>query len=486
MEQILTLILPIIVSLISVNWIFLKILSIAKRKGLVDSPNARKLQRTPVPMLGGLAVIFGLLFGVATYFAICKYLGVTILTLGTSLLPVMICCSIILYVGVLDDILGLSVKSRLVIEVLTMVLLIFGSGLCVDSFHGLWGVNDFSRWLAVPLTVFAGVGIINAYNMVDGVNGLSSGLCICCSVILGIICYKRQDWADCILAFCFATSLVPFWLHNVFGKRSRMFIGDGGTMVMGLLISWFVIRILSSNNATSLTQLAEEKCQLGLVAMMLAVVSVPVFDTLRVMIGRIVRNQSPFKPDKTHLHHVFVTIGVSHLVTALCEIMLNVFVCGIWYITYKVGASVDMQLYVVVASSILLIWGMYFYLNRIAYKYPNSPLYKLARATHLSHTTWWLTFQHWLDRGAYEDFSVLIDKKPENMDPKEKDTMAIVNYLQGKKMVKVEEILSEAGAERLRVYLILFELEQSAWITVIERSPLGEPLVVKINPDALI
>ena len=90
MEQILTLILPIIVSLISVNWIFLKILSIAKRKGLVDSPNARKLQRTPVPMLGGLAVIFGLLFGVATYFAICKYLGVTILTLGTSLLPVMI------------------------------------------------------------------------------------------------------------------------------------------------------------------------------------------------------------------------------------------------------------------------------------------------------------------------------------------------------------------------------------------------------------
>ena len=250
----------------------MKILSIAKRKGLVDSPNARKLQRTPVPMLGGLAVLFGLLFGVATYFAICKYLGVTIVTLGTSLLPVMICCSIILYVGVLDDILGLSVKSRLVIEVLTMVLLIFGSGLCVDSFHGLWGVNDFSRWLAVPLTVFAGVGIINAYNMVDGVNGLSSGLCICCSVILGIICYKRQDWADCVLAFCFATSLVPFWLHNVFGKRSRMFIGDGGTMVMGLLVSWFVIRILSSNNATSLTQLAEEKCQLGLVAMMLAVV----------------------------------------------------------------------------------------------------------------------------------------------------------------------------------------------------------------------
>jgi Fe2+ transport system protein FeoA len=91
-----------------------------------------------------------------------------------------------------------------------------------------------------------------------------------------------------------------------------------------------------------------------------------------------------------------------------------------------------------------------------------------------------------LDKGAYEDYSVLIDKRPEDMDSKEKDTMAIVNYLQGKKLVKVEEILSEAGAERLRVYLILFELEQSAWITVVERAPLGEPLVVKINPNALM
>ena len=437
-------------------------------------------------MLGGLAVLFGLLFGVATYLALCKYLEVPIVTLGTSLLPAMICCSIMLYVGALDDVLGLSVKSRLIIEILTILLLIFGSGLCVDSFHGLWGIDDFSWWIAVPLTVFAGVGIINAYNMVDGVNGLSSGLCICCSVILGIICYKRQDLADSALAFCFAASLAPFWLHNVFGKRSRMFIGDGGTMVMGLLVSWFVIRTLSSNNAASLTQLAGEKCQLGLVAMMLAVVSVPVFDTLRVMTGRMVRKQSPFKPDRTHLHHVFVAIGVSHLVTALCEIMLNVLVCAIWYVTYKIGGSVDMQLYVVVLSSLLLIWGMYFFLNRIAYKYPNSPLYKLARATHLGHTNWWISFQHWLDKGAYEDYSVLIDKKPEDMDPKEKDTMAIVNFLQGKKLVKVEEILSEAGAERLRVYLILFELEQSAWITVMERAPLGEPLVVKINPNALV
>lgn len=485
MEQSLVLLLPVIASLVSVNWIFKKILSIAKRKGLVDNPNARKLQKTPVPVLGGLAVVFGLLLGVATYFAICKYFGVSSITMGTSLLPVMLCCSIMLYVGSLDDILGLTAKSRLVIEVLTMLLLIFGSGLCVDSLHGLWGIYDFSWWIAVPLTVFAGVGIINAYNMVDGVNGLSSGLCISCSVILGIISYGCHDLADSALAFCFAASLVPFWFHNVFGKRSRMFIGDGGTMVMGLLVSWFMIRVLSSHNSDTLTELAGNGCKLGLVAMMLAVACVPVFDTLRVMTGRILKGQSPFNPDKTHLHHVFIAIGVSHSVTALCEIVINLLVCVVWYLTYKMGAEIDIQLYVVILAAMFLVWGMFFFLNRIAYKYPNSLLSKWARATHLGHTNWWISFQNWLDKGAYEDYSVLIGKKPEDMGPKEKDTMAIVNYLQGKKKVKVQDIETESGADRLRVYLILFELEQSAWITVLERAPLGDPLVVKVNTNAL-
>ena len=485
MEQILILLLPVLASLVSVNWIFMKILSIAKRKGLVDNPNARKLQKSPVPVLGGLAVVFGLLLGVATYFAICKYMGVPTITLGASLLPVMLCCSIMLYVGSLDDILGLTAKSRLVIEVLTMLLLIFGSGLCVDSLHGLWGIYDFSWWIAVPLTVFAGVGIINAYNMVDGVNGLSSGLCISCSVILGIICLKRHDMADSALAFCFAASLVPFWFHNVFGKRSRMFIGDGGTMVMGLLVSWFMIRILSSENADSLTRLATDGCEIGLVAMMLAVASVPVFDTLRVMTGRIFKGKSPFSPDKTHLHHVFIAIGISHSITALCEIAINMLVCAVWYVTYRLGAGIDVQLYVVVWVAMCLVWGMYFFLNRIVYKYPNVRLAKWARSTHLGHTAWWLSFQSWLDKGAFEDYSVLIEKKPEDMDPMEKDTMAIVNYLQGKKKVKVQDIEAESGAERLRVYLVLAELEQSGWMTVLERAPLGEPMVVKIKPEAL-
>lgn len=486
MKQILSLLVPSIASLVSVNWIFLKILSIAKRKGLVDNPNARKLQKAAVPVMGGLVVFFGLLAGMATYIVSCMYQDVPINILNDSLLVVLLCCSVMLYVGTLDDILGLTAKSRLLIEVLTMLVLIFGSGLCVDSFHGLWGVNNFDWWIAVPLTVFAGVGIINAYNMVDGVNGLSSGLCITCSIILGVICFKRGDFSNSVLAFCFATSLIPFLLHNVFGKRSRMFIGDGGTMVMGLLISWYSIKILSSDNADSLTRMAIDGRELGLIAMMLSVVSLPVFDTLRVMTLRIIKGKSPFDSDKTHLHHAFIAIGVSHYITALCEIIINVLICALWYGTYRLGASVDMQIYVVVVSSIILVWGTYFLLNRIVCKHPDSSLFRWAKATHLDNTKWWISIQDYLDKGSFEDYSVLINKKTEKMDNKEKDTMQIVHYLQDKGAVKTEEIIAEAGAEKLRVYPILFDLEQCGWITVLKRDSLSAPEVVKINQNALI
>lgn len=485
MHIIIQLILSAVVSVIAVHWIFLRILKIAKVKGLVDNPDARKLQKSPVPVLGGIAVFFGLVTGLLAYAALNKVWPVGSGLMGTPVLPIMLCGSVMLYVGSMDDILGLSPKSRLIIEVLAMLGLIFGSGMCVDSLHGLWGVNEFSWWIGVPLTIFAGVGLINAYNMVDGVNGLSSGLCIAGSCLLSAICFKRADYANCALALCFAGALLPFLLHNVFGKRSRMFIGDGGTMVMGMLVSWFMIRILSGNNAETLARLALGGRELGLVAMMLAVACVPVFDTLRVMTARVLRHESPFHADKTHLHHAFIALGVSHSITSLSEILINLMVVAIWFVTYRLGASVDVQLYVVIAAAVALVWGSYFFLSRVMKNHPDSPLLLWAKKTHLGHTDWWLAFQKWLDKGAYEDYYILfkqkMNKKMEDMDNKEKDTVAIVNYMQGKKKVKVEDIIKESGADKLRVYTILFELEQDHIIDVLVREPLGAAEVVTLN-----
>jgi UDP-N-acetylmuramyl pentapeptide phosphotransferase/UDP-N-acetylglucosamine-1-phosphate transferase len=167
-----------LVSLLAVNWIYFKILKIAKEKNLVDNPDARKLQKNPVPVVGGLAVFFGLIMGTLAGIAIFGFFGsdtvngndmITV----SRMLPIMLGMSIMLYVGCMDDILGLSPKARFLIEILVILGLIFSSGISIDSLHNMWTIGEIPTWIAIPLTIFAGVGIINAINMVDGVNGLS-------------------------------------------------------------------------------------------------------------------------------------------------------------------------------------------------------------------------------------------------------------------------------------------------------------------------
>lgn len=383
-----------LVSMLCVMWIHDKILRVAQMKDIVDNPDARKLQKRPIPVLGGLAVFFGLQSGILL--AACLFGDFY------GLLPVLLACSLMLYIGSLDDIMDLSPVIRLVLETLTVLGMIYGSGMCVDSFHGMWGIHEFSWWIGVPLTVFAGVGIINAFNMVDGVNGLSSGLCILCSTLLGVFFYKSGDPVDASLAFCFTGALLPFFMHNVFGNKSRMFIGDGGTMVMGTMITWFVIRVLSHNGIAAVRTLTAEGLYMNMAAILFAVASVPVVDTLRVMTMRILRGRSPFLPDRTHLHHAFIDLGVSHTATTFYELLLDILVVGAWYITYLCGIGMDGQMLVTLIVSAILIVGTYLILATLRQRggkveHHLSELHQRTKCPANPVSTW---LTRWLDRHA--------------------------------------------------------------------------------------
>ncbi len=134
-----------------------------------------------------------------------------------------------------------------------------------------------------------------------------------------------------------------------------MFIGDGGTLMLGMLMTIFVFYTLWSGGKCNVL----ERFNVGLIGFVLAVGSVPVFDTLRVMSMRMLRGNSPFKPDKTHLHHLFIDMGFSHLGAALAILAMNIAVVFIWLLTYKLGASVEVQLYVVLFLAILITFGFY-------------------------------------------------------------------------------------------------------------------------------
>ena len=342
--------LPFCISLFLVGWIHPRLVRIALLKNIVDNPDVRKLQRTPVPILGGVAVFFGIVIGIGSISAVVNCSG---------LLIVIMAMMVMLYIGTMDDILNLSPALRLLVEVLVVLLLIFVGGYCINDFHGLWGIGGIPDWMAVPLTIFAAVGIINGINLIDGVNGLSSGFCMMACIMFGTLFYLSGCMTMTILAAVSVGALIPFFFHNVFGKTSKMFIGDGGTLVMGLIMSVFVIGILHDDSPCA----AYVAPNVGLVPFALAVLFVPVFDTLRVMSTRIIRGQSPFHPDKTHLHHMFIGLGASHVGTTIAILALNASVVLCWWLLESLGASIAVQLYAVVGISLLETVGLYHFMQ---------------------------------------------------------------------------------------------------------------------------
>ena len=357
-----------------------KMLKIAKARNLTDDPDERKRQHDPVPMLGGIAVFMGVICGLG--------IACTITDL-TLIFPIVMMMATMLYIGAMDDMVGLPPIYRIIIEIFAILVLIYGSGMCIDNFNGLWGIYQIPWAIAVPLTVFAGVGIINAINMIDGINGLSSGLCIACSIYFGANFFHLGDIPNSVLAFAMAFSLMPFNVHNVFGSKSRMFIGDAGTMMMGILLTWFVIRFLSFYGV-------ERGLPGGLcpIANSLSILSVPVFDTLRVMVMRLLQGRSPFKPDRTHLHHAFVDCGFSHFFTTVSEILISLVVFMTSIVAYWLGLSAEIQLYLVILSGVVFVWGTYFILVRLK---KNRSFQLFAHRTHFERTGWWIAYQNWLD-----------------------------------------------------------------------------------------
>lgn len=481
-----------IVALVAGRWIYFKILRIAKLKNLVDNPDARKLQKTPIPVMGGIVVFFGMIFGLLTG---CLVMGIYGVEYTEHLVPIICAMIIMLYIGAMDDIVGLTAGSRFVIESLVVLGLIFASGACVDSFHGLWNIDHFSWWIAVPLTVFAGIGIINAINMIDGVNGLSSISCIVWSSLFGLFYIYVHDISNAIVSFSMAFALLPFAVHNIFGSRSRMFIGDAGTMIMGMLLFWFTLCLFQVED--KLFNIGAERV-INPVAMALAILALPIFDTIRVMVVRIIHQKNPFSPDKTHLHHVFVAIGVSHVIITLCEVLIELLIVTVWVASLLLRASLEAQLYIVVLSSIIFVWGIYLFLHYQVVHHTELLHYltNFSVRTHIGRMDRWIRFSEWLD--SPEKTTVPVHYMPEidgggeidgvidggakviRDNKKEQDRSSIIGYMKGRAEVMVFDIIKNSGADRLRVYPIIFEETQNGRIRVIKENELGAPLIVSL------
>lgn len=274
------------------------IITLVNRYKLYDIPNARKEHRIPVPTMGGIAIVGGMLFSLLLWLPFHYELGQIAFFLSVIVL---------LGLGIMDDLKDLSAKYKFAIQV-GLACLIALSGIRITSFDGLFGIHELPLIPQYTLTVLAIVGITNAFNLVDGIDGLAGGLGFMSLMTLGIFLSFSGDVNTALIAFALAGGVLAFLYFNF--NPAKIFMGDTGSLVLGFVIAVLCIRLMQVNIHSDNPVLQHSP------VFVLGIVLIPVFDTLRVFAMRIWRGKSPFEADKTHIHHLLTNSGYSHAFAA--------------------------------------------------------------------------------------------------------------------------------------------------------------------------
>lgn len=286
-----------------------EILLIAYRKNLFDEVDERKIHKGFIPRLGGFAFVPVILLVIALALGaniIGDYFQFAEAFFAYGLLMIASFCSLqILYlIGIADDLIGIKYRAKFVVQIVCAALLI-ATGCWFNTFAGIFGINDVSPWFGLPFTAVVIVFIINAINLIDGIDGLASGLSSIASGIYGISFLLMGEYAFAIISFATLGVLCPFFYYNVFGnveKHSKIFMGDTGSLTIGLILSILGIKLFTHPYDLALD------FQPAVLAF--SPLIVPSFDVVRVYMVRIRNHQSPFLPDKNHIHHKFLAAGM--------------------------------------------------------------------------------------------------------------------------------------------------------------------------------
>ncbi|MBP5547702.1 MAG: undecaprenyl/decaprenyl-phosphate alpha-N-acetylglucosaminyl 1-phosphate transferase [Bacteroidales bacterium] len=317
----------------------------AQRKKLTDSPNARKFQSMPVAVMGGMVII--LLISIS-------FLVMNVFYDLTTLLPAFCVMTILFVFGMLDDIILLSWQFKLILQVFSVLLLFFGGNYGLNSLFGLFGIYTLPLGVALVLTLFIGIMLLNAVNFVDGIDGLASGLGILVAFVMGYWNSRHGFVAQAITSYTMVGVMSSFFIFNVFSQRYKMYMGDSGSLVLGLFI--YCSACPDPFGSAMGGFLADNY----FISFMLSLLSAMVFDLVRVALVRVLKRKSPFHPDRSHLHHVFVDAGMSHFLATVLIMLLNSLVILVWYITSSAGMQVGLQFFVVIAAGIVFLWMPYF------------------------------------------------------------------------------------------------------------------------------
>ena len=291
------------------------IINVSTIKKLFDVPDERKIHVSPVPSLGGLGIFAG--FIVACLIAIPLESASTFQYFYAAAL-------ITFFLGLKDDILILTPMKKLIGQVITAFVIIYKGGIAIKSMHGFLGVYDLPEAISLALTYLTVIVIINSFNLIDGVDGLAAGLGIFTTLCFGTYFYIIKQPQFATLAFAMSGSLLGFMIFN--RSPAKIFMGDTGSLLVGLINAILVIHFIEVAPSPQNVMPFFAAPAIGV-----AILIIPLFDTLRVFSIRIFSRRSPFSPDRNHIHHILLDRGMSHSMVSFALILANMFFVALAY-----------------------------------------------------------------------------------------------------------------------------------------------------------
>ncbi len=313
------------------------IIKIANAKKLYDFPDERKIHLRNIPTLGGVGIFLGFVFAMTfwTKFNDCPHLQYV----TTSLIVISV-------IGIKDDVIGLSPIKKAIGQIFAASIVVIWGDLRIANFYNIFGISELPYITSVVFSIFTILVIINAYNLIDGINGLAASMGIIASMAFGVFFYYTGiSHQQSILAFSLAGALFGFLRYNI--TPARIFMGDTGSMVVGFIIAFLAIEFVEIK--TFKETLIVVHYSIPLIAM--SFLFLPLFDLVRVFCIRLWHKRPPFKADQNHLHHMLLKLGLSHMFSTF---ILSMFACLLIFLALIFQKKGDYWIGFILLSTCLL------------------------------------------------------------------------------------------------------------------------------------
>ena len=340
-----------LISMLLAMLVIPKILVIAAEHSLYDIPNKRKTHIGPIPRIGGVSfipcILISIMFVFGIFYMFADKIGMNYYYPDIAELCFFICGLLLLYLGgVKDDLVGMRYSYKFIIQVAISLVIVF-SGLYINNLYGIFNIYEISPWIGMPLTVVLFVFIINAMNLIDGMDGLASGISIFALCVYGTLFLLHGVWYYSVLAFSTIGVLIPFFYYNVFGnvsKGRKLFMGDSGSLTLGLILGFLAIRYAHYNPIIIIP--IENALIIAF-----SPILIPMLDVTRVILSRVKRHKHLFKPDRSHIHHKLMDMGFNHYTALAILLLISSGFCMINFILIRFWGSlliisVDIALWV--------------------------------------------------------------------------------------------------------------------------------------------